>query len=188
MSWCLEGDLNPHTLTDTWFWVKRVCRFRHPGICCCTYIIQYLHNKFNGVREGNRTPTITLEEWCTTFILHTQISPTKATVGIVIHHLYRGGGWIGCVEPIPASSHAFLLSCHTKDWYAPKDSNLELTGYKPGTLTIELRAHLSGCLGRSCLPSTYIYYITLTIRSQLTNGNFLESFGQLCAIVWANII
>ena len=27
-------------------------------------------------------------------------------------------------------------------WYAPKDSNLELTGYKPGTLTVELRAHI----------------------------------------------
>lgn len=29
--WCPRRDLNPYVLTNTWFWVKRVCQFHHSG-------------------------------------------------------------------------------------------------------------------------------------------------------------
>ena len=43
------------------------------------------------------------------------------------------------------SLHAMRLTLlaanQVRGWYAIRDSNPELTGYKPGTLTVELMAH-----------------------------------------------
>lgn len=71
------------------------------------------------------------------------------------------------VEPVISrlSAECINLLCYTcMYWYTIKDSNLELTGYKPGTLTVELMVHKikrEGARDTRVLAPLFVANITL---------------------------